>query len=76
VQVGGDRLHGAGVDVELAVRISAGGDEQQRPAARTVQLGFVDLHRLAREVREHRQRVTELARIHADEHVCDGIGHG
>ena len=76
VQVRGDRLHGAVVDVELAVRVAPGRDEQQRAAPRAVQLGLVELHRLSREVGEHRQRVAELARVDADEHVCDRIGHG
>ena len=64
------------IDVELPVRIAASGDKQQRTTARTVQLGLVELDRLSREVREYRQRVAQLARVDADEHVCDGIGHG
>jgi hypothetical protein len=58
------------------VRIAAGRDQQQGAPARPIQLGVVDLNRLPREVREHRQRITELARVDADENVCDGIGHG
>ena len=76
VQVCGDCFHGAVVDVEIAVRVPAGCDEQERPAPRTVQLGLVERHRLAREVGEHRQRVAELPGVDAGEHVCDGIGHG
>ena len=76
VQVGGDRLHGTVVDVELAVRIAAGRDQQQRTTARAVQLGLVELHRLPGEVCEHRPRIAELTCVDADVHLCDGIGPG
>ena len=76
MQVGGERLHRAVVHAELAVRIAAGRDEQQRTAARPVELVLVERNRLPREVREHRQRIAEIARLDADEHLCDGVTHG
>ena len=47
------------------MRVAARRDEQQRAPARAVQLVVVDLDGLAREVREHRQRIAELARVGA-----------
>ena len=76
VEVGGNRLHRPVVDVELTVWVPAGRNQQQRTAPRTVQLGFVDRHRLTRKVREHRQRIAELACIDAAQHICDRVGHG
>jgi hypothetical protein len=77
VQVGGNRLDRPVVHVQLSVWISAGRNEQQRSATRAVQLGFVELQRLPREIREHGQRVTELACVDACKQICNPtILHG
>src|SRR5262249_34836622 len=63
VEIGGERPDGGVVDVELAVRVAAGRDEEERTPASAVQVRLVDLDRLARDVGKYGQRVTELARV-------------
>jgi xanthine dehydrogenase accessory factor len=73
VQIGGERLHRTIVDLHLAVRVSARCEQQQRAASRGIELGVVELDRLARHVREHRQRVAELAAVDAREQVVEDV---
>ncbi len=76
VEVCRDGLHGAVIDVELAMRIAARRDQQQRSAARTVQLLVIQLDSLAGQVGEHGERIAELACVDPDQHVVDRIPHG
>ena len=55
------------------MRIASGRDEQQRAAARAVQLLVVELDRLSGDVGEHRQRVAELAGVDAREQFVQGV---
>jgi xanthine dehydrogenase accessory factor len=57
------------------MRVAACGDEQERTPARGVQLVVIDLERLPRDVRQHRQRIAELAPVEAGEQVVQRIGH-
>jgi xanthine dehydrogenase accessory factor len=76
VQVRGEGLDSAVVDVELAVRIAAGREEQERTPARAVERVRVELDATTRDVGEHGQRIPELAPVDAREqfverlHVC------
>ena len=65
VEIGGERLHGAIVDAQLAVRVAPGREQQQRAPSRCAQLLDIERHPLAGQVREHRQRVAELAGVDA-----------
>src|SRR5262245_41965878 len=69
----GERLHRAVVDARLAVGIAAGRDEQQRAAQGLAELLLRQVDALAREVGEYRQRVTELACLHALEQGTDDV---
>ena len=55
------------------MRVSAGGGEQQRTAARAVQLLGRDFDRLTGEIREHGQRIAELAGIDLLKKAVKGI---
>ncbi len=55
------------------MRIPAGGDEQERPPPRAVELFLVELDRLPGDVGEHRQRVAELACVDAGEQFVEGV---
>ena len=63
VEVSRQRLDGTVVDLQLAMRVATGRDEQQRTAAGAVQLVFGKIDRLPRQVGEHRQRIAELAGV-------------
>ena len=57
------------------MRVAPRRDEQQGAPAGAVQLLLVDLHRLAGEVGEHRQRVAELPGVGARQQFVQGV-HG
>jgi hypothetical protein len=73
VEVGGERLDRAIVHLELAAKIAASRDQEERPASRAVQLGVIELNGLAGHVGEHRQGIAELARIEAREEFIQGV---
>jgi hypothetical protein len=68
VEVGGEGGHGAAVQLELAMRVASGGEEQQRPAKRGVQfvLGQLDLR-----PRDERERDDALVVPACCQHLLD-----
>lgn len=72
-KVGCQSLYGAVVDVELAVRIPARRQQEQRAPARLVQLGGGELERLSGEVGQDDLRVPELSPLELRENVGDGV---
>ena len=75
IEIGGERLDGPVVHLEVAVRVSPGCDEQERTASRAVQLRLVDLDGLPGDVREHRQRIAQLPGVDAREQLSQGVHH-
>ena len=57
------------------MRVSSCRDEQECAPQRAVQFRLVDVDRLARQVREHRQRIAELAAVDAAQEIVDRIRH-
>ena len=55
------------------MRIAPGRHEQQRAASRAVQLLLVELDGLPGDVREHRQRIAQLAGVDAREQLVQGV---
>ena len=55
------------------MRIASGRDEQQRAAPGAVQLLLVELDRLPGDVREHRQRIAQLAGVDARQQLVQGV---
>lgn len=76
VQVDGERLHGTIVDLEPAMRIASGGEEQERAPPRLVQLPLRKVDSLAGEIGDDRQRVAELPRLEPVEDLLYRIHTG
>ena len=73
VEVGRERLDRAVVDLELAVRVAARRDEQQRAAPRAVQLVVVDLDRLPAMYASTGSGIAELAGVDPGEQLVERI---
>jgi hypothetical protein len=72
-ELGSERFDGAVVDLELAVWVTAGREQEQRAAAGVVQLAGGELERLAGEVGQDGFRVPELSSLELPENVVDRV---